>query len=134
VELTDFVGEVTQWAEERPDIVGLAMVGSHARDAGRPDSDVDLVVLCADPSSLVHRDDWTARFGEVRDVGMEDYGAVRSLRVFYQDGLEVEFGITDSTWARVPLDAGTRKVISDGIRILYDPRGLLREAKNATAA
>jgi predicted nucleotidyltransferase len=133
LELTNFLDEVTKWAEECPDIVGLALVGSHARGAGRIDSDIDLVVLCVDPSSLIDRNDWIDRFGEVLDVSTEDYGAVRSLRVFYQDGLEVEFGINTPTWVSVPLDAGTRQVISDGIRILYDPKTLLYEARKATA-
>ncbi len=34
-------------------------------------------------------------------------------------------------WAEVPLDAGTEQVISDGIRILYDPEGLLGGAMDA---
>jgi hypothetical protein len=82
---------------------------------------------------LIDRNDWIVQFGEVLDVGTEDYGATRSLRVFYQDGLEVEFGINAPTWSRVPLDAGTHKVFSDGIRILYDPKALLSEATKATA-
>ena len=131
VGLTTFLGDVTTWADEHPDVVGLALVGSHARGAGRRDSDVDLVVLCVNANSLVEHNDWIARFGEVRNVGIEDYGAVRSLRAFYQNGLELEFGIADPAWARVPLDSGTRQVISDGIRILYDPNALLSEATNA---
>ncbi len=34
-----------QWARTQPDIRALLLVGSWARDAARPDSDVDLVVL-----------------------------------------------------------------------------------------
>lgn len=134
MKLEVFLDEVTNWADERSDVVGLALVGSHARGAGRIDSDVDLVVLCLDPSSLIVRNKWISQFGEVCDSVTEDYGAVRSLRVFYQDGLEIEFGITAHTWARVPLDAGTHQVISDGMRILYDPKSLLSEAAKAINA
>lgn len=39
---------VTSWAEGRADVVGLLLVGSYARGAARPDSDVDLVLLSRD--------------------------------------------------------------------------------------
>ena len=47
------VGEVlewaTAWARRRPDIRGLAPVGSWVRGSARTDSDVDLVVPATDP-------------------------------------------------------------------------------------
>jgi Nucleotidyltransferase domain len=70
------VGELleraTAWARRRPDIRGLALVGSWARGSARTDSDVDLVVLTTDP-----------------------------------------------------VDPGTRRVVTDGMRILHDPDGRL---------
>ena len=129
--ISRLLDEATAWASERPDVVGLALVGSHARGTARSDSDVDLILLCTDPNSMLDHRDWPARFGKVRDVEFEDYGALRSLRAFYQDGLEVEFGLAAPAWARVPLDSGTQQVIAGGIRILYDPGGLLGDARNA---
>ena len=72
--------------------VGAGPLGSHARGAARPDSDVDLVKLCEKPEALANRNDWVARFGEVREAIPEEYGMIRARRVFYQDGLEVECG------------------------------------------
>ncbi len=54
---------------------------------------------------------------------MRGLGRVTSLRVWYADGLEVEFAIADRAWASAPLDAGTRRVIEDGCVVLFD-RGL----------
>lgn len=130
-QLATFLNDLSAWAEARSDVLGLALVGSHARGAGRPDSDVDLVMLCVKPIALANRNDWVARFGKVREVVSEKYGVVRALRVFYEDGLEVEFGLGPSEWTHVPLDAGTQRVISDGMRILYDQIGLLRDAELA---
>jgi hypothetical protein len=45
---------------------------------------------------------------------------VTSLRVWYADGLEVEFGIADRDWASAPLDAGTRRVLEEGLVVLFD--------------
>jgi hypothetical protein len=53
-------------------------------------------------------------------VEREDWGRVTSLRVWYADGLEVEFGIADRSWASAPLDVGTRRVIEDGLVVLFD--------------
>ena len=118
---------ITAWAAERDDVLGVALVGSRARGEARPDSDVDLVILCDDPDALV-AGDWFREFGSVRSVAEESYGRLRSLLVRYEDGPEVEFGITGREWARLPLDAGTAKVLAGGVRILHDPVDLLRAA------
>jgi hypothetical protein len=44
---------------------------------------------------------------------------VTSLRVWYADGPEVEFGFATPGWMASPLDDGTRKVLEDGFRVLY---------------
>lgn len=129
--LSDFLSRTTQWAEEHPDIVGLALVGSNARNAAGPDSDIDLSILCKDPDGLLLITRWITLFGQAREIYLEDYGPTRSLRVFYKDGLEVEFGIADPSWVSLPLDPGTRGVLADGARVLYDPLGLLNEAVGA---
>ncbi len=133
MQLARFLDDLTAWVTSRPDVLGLALVGSHARGAAHPDSDVDLVMLCQNPAALANSKDWVAQFGEVREVLPEQYGIVPALRVFYEGGLEVEYGLNPLVWVDIPLDAGTRRVISDGMRILYDPAGLLRKAQIAAA-
>lgn len=39
--------------------------------------------------------------------------------------------LLDIDWAALPLDGGTKQVLADGVRILYDPRGLLENARRA---
>ena len=58
----------------------------------------------------------------------EDWGLVTSLRVYYEDGLEVEYGLTSSEWAEEPIDEGTYRVIRDGMGIYSDREGLLGRA------
>lgn len=119
---------VTSWAEAQPDIVALALVGSHARGDSRPDSDVDLVILCEHPEPYVGETDWVRRFGPVEWMIVENWGKVTSVRVGYRSGQEVEFGLAAPDWAAQPLDDGTRQVLSDGCRVLLDPTGLLGAA------
>ncbi len=125
MEIEQFLSQVKTWAEQQPDITGVLLVGSYARGTARPDSDVDLMVLTTSPQRYLDDISFADRFGAVAKWVIEDWGRVTSVRVWYKDGLEVEYGITDPDWAAQPLDAGTRRVISDGMRVLFDRDGSL---------
>ena len=124
----ELVKAVALWAENHVDIVSVALVGSHARGNARVDSDVDLVLQCASPARYLEDLSWISEFGVAKDVSVEDYGVVQSVRVFYEDGPEVEYGITSSKWATLPLDEGTLKVLRDGVKVLLDRDGSLNRA------
>jgi predicted nucleotidyltransferase len=121
-----FLYEVVRWAEARPDMRAVTLVGSYARGAATPESDVDLVLITTQPEAYLEDADWVRAFGEIERQQIEDYGKVTSLRVWYADGKEVEFGLTSPSWVAQPLDEGTRQVIAEGMRILFDPSGLLQ--------
>lgn len=122
--------DLAAWAESRHDVHGVAMVGSYARDAERMASDVDIVILGEDPDAL---DDasWFRRLRPSAHLLREmDWGPVRERRFRLQSGLVVELGIAPLSWASVPLDTGTLRVLSDGHEIIYDT-GLLKLASIA---
>jgi hypothetical protein len=56
---------------------------------------------------------------------------VRTLRIFYREGIEIEFNFTLPDWAALPPDPGTDKVVSDGMQILVDPAGLIKSLERA---
>ena len=59
-------------------------------------------------------------------VKTQRWGPMTERRFVLPSGLEVEAGIVPTTWAWAdPLDTGTRNVVRDGFRVLYDPEGLL---------
>lgn len=120
-----FLNAFVAWASDQPDVQAIALVGSYARGAARDDSDIDLVILTDQPHEYLDEIAWIARFGVVEKHQAEDYGKLISLRVWYQNRLEVEYGITTPDWAALPLDAGTRKVISDGMIVLFERGDLL---------
>lgn len=65
---------------------------------------------------------WLNAFGRVRRQTVEDWGRVTSVRAWYADGSEVEFGLTSVDWVARP-DKGTRRVLADGFRVLLDREG-----------
>lgn len=137
----DLLSEVRRWAGTEAGVRALALVGSYARGNATEDSDVDLVVLVDQPDRWLtsHQwlwltsHQWLGRFGSVERVTHEDWGLVQSLRVRYRHGLEVEFGLTTLAWTGPPLDAGTARVIRDGMKVLSDPEGLLAHASRLAA-
>ncbi|MFY4720959.1 nucleotidyltransferase domain-containing protein [Streptomyces sp. LaBMicrA B280] len=133
-EVREFLDRLTPWVATREDIVGLLLVGSYARGAARPDSDVDIVLLTSDPASYLtdtaeSGSTWTDRAGELglgRPVRTRAWGLITERRHTLASGLEVELGIGGPQWARTdPVDPGTRRVVTDGARTLYDPRRAL---------
>ncbi len=123
--IDDFLIQFTHWATAQPDILAVALVGSHARNAARADSDVDLVIIARDPMPYLQNTAWAKQFGPIAQQQIEPYGWLTSLRVHYTDGKEVEYGLTDERWSALPLDTGSRRVISDGMRVLFEREPIL---------
>ena len=122
------IGKVRSWAELRDDIRVLVLVGSHARGAARADSDIDFVLTCSNPLQYLNNASWLSMFGEIMSFSFEDWGKVQSVRVFYRNGPEVEFGITGVDWAAVPVDDGTASVLRTGSSVLFDRDGQIEAA------
>lgn len=71
---------------------------------------------------MVANQDFVQNFGKVLSKQTEYYGACTSVRVWYENGPEVEFGIAEPSWIERPLDRGTYKVLSDGYQIILDKK------------
>ena len=131
-QVAQFLQEFAQWAAAQPGIAAVALVGSYARGAATATSDIDLVLLASDPRKYLDDTGWVERFGAVQQRQFEGYGKVTSVRVWYADGREVEYGLTDETWGADPADAGTQRVIADGMRVLFERKPLLSQCGQST--
>ncbi len=118
--IDSLLGDIREWVLQQADIAGALLVGSYARGTARADSDVDLVILTSNPSRYIDFAAFADKFGTVDRWVKENWGRVTSVRVWYRDGLEVEYGITLPNWATQPLDEGTRRVLSEGAQIVFD--------------
>jgi len=128
------LAQLNQWASLQSQILAVALVGSHARHPTHPkgtaraDSDIDIMLICTEPTKYLTDTSWLSEFGEVKSAEQEDWGLVQSLRVCFVDGQEVEFGFTTQEWVNTnPVDTGTIRVIRDGARVIHDPHGLLEK-------
>ncbi len=122
------------WATAQADIEGVALVGSYARGTATENSDVDLMILTSERARYLENQDWLSLFGEIERSRNETWGAVKTIRATYKTGLEIEYNFSTPSWAAVPVDAGTRRVVNDGLKILFDPIGILDALRNAVIA
>jgi uncharacterized protein len=119
------------WARVHDDIRALAVVGSWARETPRHDSDLDLVVLTDIPDDYAEGSHWVRELGRFELVGTRARGRLTERRLRSPTGLEIDVGFAHTGWASVPLDAGTRRVVEDGLRPVYDPDGRLARLPKA---
>ncbi|MDR6979583.1 putative nucleotidyltransferase [Streptomyces sp. 3330] len=125
-EMRRVVDRLTRWAGNRSDVVGLLLVGSFARGTAGPDSDVNLVVLSTAPARYAQDAGWAREPALGEAIGIRERGSVTAWRYATAAGLEVEVGVGSVRWARTdPVDADTRRAVTDGARPLYDPAGIL---------
>ena len=127
--------DLTAWARHQPHVQALALVGSYARGHERTASDVDVLVLTQDTNAHPFAGGW---FQQLRPgsrlVRTAVFGPVHEQRYRLRCGLLVEIDLAPTSWAQVPLDAGTHRVLADGHRTLHDPHALLARAAAALNA
>jgi hypothetical protein len=128
-----YIQIVGYWANVDDSVLALALVGSYARKQARPDSDIDFLIICEDVALLEKDILWADKFGVIKSYTKEHWGIVTSIRVFYTDGQEIEFSLAPKSWADIPVDAGTRRVVKDAMIILKDTDNILGKLKSAVS-
>jgi predicted nucleotidyltransferase len=123
---------VAGWAKRREDIRAMALVGSWARGHPSRASDLDLLLLSERPVEYRRRRRWLREI-DFRAAGFRPrssrgtaYGAVWSLHLHLHPSADVELTFAGRPWANTtPIDAGTRSVVKDGFRIMFDRDGVM---------
>lgn len=133
-EVAALLAHLAEWAGSRSDIVAVAVVGSQARGTARADSDLDLVLLSRAPERYTREESWAQEIGGAQVRGSAHRGVLFEQRVRTASGLELDLGIGPTRWASTqPVDCGTARVTREGLRIVYDPEGILARLKAAVA-
>ena len=125
----DFLNALKEYAENTSYIESVIVVGSYARGTNKENSDLDIVIITSKKAEMVGNQEFTQNFGKIDKKQTEYYGACTSIRVWYEGGKEVEFGLVEPSWISVPLDAGTYKVLSDGYKIIIDKKRYFEDLK-----
>lgn len=121
--------DIKQWAENEKQVESIIVVGSYARGTYKKTSDIDLVIITSNKKEMLKNQNFIKVFGDVNKSQIEYYGACTSIRVWYKDGKEVEFGIVNPTWIEKPLDKGTNKVLSDGFKVIIDKKDYFKDLR-----
>jgi aminoglycoside 6-adenylyltransferase len=122
-----FLDEVAAWAEARPDVHAVLLVGSQARVDMPADefSDIDLALFVDDPERYLRDVAWVRSFGEPLLMFLEPTAVAgfEERRVLFHDGLEVDFSILPTVAAKAaPVEA--QAVLGRGFSVVYDDLGL----------
>jgi uncharacterized protein len=131
-EVEQVLAAFASWAREHEDVVAVGLVGSWARGAPRAESDVDIVVVSSAPEERVAAGDWPAPLRAAPVVRRRRWGALVETRLGMPDGLQVEIGVVPVSWMSLsPPDAGTARVVREGLRIVHDPQQRLAALQRA---
>ena len=120
--IEQFIKAFEEWATKNTHIESVIIVGSYARGTNKDTSDIDLCIITTNKAEMVEKQDFIEYFGEIEKNQTEYYGACTSIRVWYKNGQEIEFGIVEPSWIAVPLDSGTHRVLSDGYKVVIDKK------------
>ena len=121
-----------RWSRRRKEIRAVALIGSYAREEMDIGTDVNLVIITEKPNEYLSDKSWTRVFGAPITMSVENYQKLKSLRVWYESGLEVEFGFTTRDWITAPLDNETKQVIKGGLRVLFEKEKILSPHDTST--
>jgi len=125
IQTIDFIEDFMRWATKRKDIRAAALVGSYAREELDKDSDVDLVIITEAPQKYISNTEWTRVFGKPITKKVEEFGKLTSLRIWYESGLEIEFGFTTRDWMQTLSKDEMNQITEDGLRVLFEKEKLL---------
>ena len=132
------IDAIGAWAIRRDDIRAMALVGSWARGNPHRASDIDVLLLTDNADEYRPRRTWLCEI-DFRSAGYRlhstkttFYGVVWSRHVYLRPTAELELTFADCSWAETePVDEGTRRVVKDAIRIIFDRDGSLARCIHA---
>ncbi len=131
-EVERLLADVVHWAQGQEPVDAVALVGSYARGQARMASDADIVILTRSFEQYATDSSWLVQLRPgSRLIRSATWGPLLERRFRLPSGLLLDLGLVSPAWADLPLDPGTRRVLSDGHRILYDPQSLLERAVEA---
>jgi aminoglycoside 6-adenylyltransferase len=127
----DMETRIVFWAQARPDVHAVLVVGSRARCDHIADifSDLDLILFSENPTLLAGERDWLAQFGEVWAACLDHTGAGDpEWLVLYAGGLKADFVLSQmpgglggsASLVKALEQVAYDEVLARGVRVLVD--------------
>lgn len=91
--MRNIIKMITEWGKKNPQVEAIVLVGSFARKTNQPDSDIDVCIITDYKEELLNKSSFIYTFGHVKNYVIEYWGACTSIRVWFEEGEEVEFGL-----------------------------------------
>lgn len=92
--IADIIERIVDWATTEQNIDALALVGSYAHGTANSQSDVDLQFLTQHQQTYFKCTAWIEQFGDIASLKIEDWSAVKTLRVSYRADFTVNLNLT----------------------------------------
>jgi predicted nucleotidyltransferase len=89
----DFIEKTKNWGINEPFVEAIILVGSYTRGTQKADSDIDLVIITSNKQYYIDNTQIFSAFGLIDSSNIEYYGECTSIRIWYKNGVEVEFGM-----------------------------------------
>ncbi len=116
----EFFVNFKEWSNNQNHIKGVGILGSFARGDFHSKSDVDLTIISTNKDLTVNTIQNDFDVGTIKSITHEDWGIVTFLRIIYDNGLEVEYGVVTDKWVIEPLDERTKSVVTKGFKVLVE--------------
>ncbi|WP_117168023.1 nucleotidyltransferase domain-containing protein [Paraliobacillus sediminis] len=118
-----------EWSKQESYIKGVAVVGSFARGDFHSNSDVDLTIISTNKDLTLEIIKNDFNFGDIESFTVEEWGILTSLRILYDNGLEVEYGVVTDQWVNEPLDEGTKNVVKNGFKVITEKENIFNSVR-----
>jgi hypothetical protein len=131
------MGAIALWVNARSDLKALGLTGSWSRGSARANSDLDLLILADAPEQYRSDQRWLYHIAlpepfRIMSYWGTRYGAAWSCHAMLEPAAKLELTFAAIGWASTdPIDAGTRRVVSDGFHVIVDKGGRLHRVVEA---
>lgn len=127
--ISRFLELLEAWGKEEDLVNSIIITGHYATGEVGQDSSIDIQIISTTPSFLVKDNSFIEKFGNVIKKDIETIKRVTLIKVTYENGTKVSFGISSPLWISKPLDKGTFEILERGYKVILDKKNYFTNFK-----
>jgi aminoglycoside 6-adenylyltransferase len=130
----DLLRKIIAWGESSAEIKALVLIGSSTREDPPADewSDIDLVLIAADPGAYLDSNERFAALGEpwIATVERGPDGKIVERRILFRSGIDADFIVISPGHMQAFAEEPLKSITARGAKILVDKEKLLPELES----